>query len=142
MKSILTTALLLFTLQAFAQYGFDNPNRQMSTLGYQTTARGITHLASGPPNTVIQWRTAKDTSAYCWFDTMAAKMYNYDLISDTWQAVGVFEANSTPPATFTNGPATIDNRTAFWYNTASNGLYFYDRNLASWGLVSTGSGDN
>lgn len=114
----------------------------MSTLGYQTTARGIVHYASGPPNTVIEWRSAKDTSAYCWFDTLNNRMYNYDLLTDVWFTHGVFEANSTPPATFTNGPATIDNRLAFWYNTSSNGLNFYDRNTTSWGLVSTGSGDN
>ena len=142
MKQLFAALLVLFSFSAFGQYGLGNPNRQMSTLGYQTTARGIVHYASGPPNTVIEWRTAKDTAAYCWFDTLNNRLYNYDLLTDVWFTHGVFEASSTPPATFTNGPATIDNRLAFWYNTSSNGLNFYDRNTTSWGLVSTGSGDN
>lgn len=142
MKQLFAALLLLLSFSAFGQYGLGNPNRQMSTLGYQTTARGIVHYASGPPNTVIEWRTAKDTAAYCWFDTLNNRMYNYDLLTDVWFTHGVFEANSTPPATFTNGPATVDNRLAFWYNTSSSTLNFYDRNTTSWGLVSTGSGDN
>lgn len=132
--------MLLFSMPAIGQYGFDNPNRQMTILGYQTSARGIVHYASGPPNTVISWRTSKDTSAYMWVDTLTSRLYNYNHVSDTWQTVGVFEDASAPFATFSNGPATIDNRTAFWYNTSSQALYFYDRGGAAWALVGTGGG--
>ena len=143
MRHILTLLFALFALSAFGQYGFGNPNRQQQILGYQTSARGVIHYASGPPNTVITWRVSKDTAAYYWVDTLTSRMYNYNHVGDYWSTVGIFEAASAPPATFTNGPATIDNRTAFWYNTAAQALYFYDRTGASWGLVGAGgSGDN
>lgn len=140
MKQILIAAMLLIAGQACAQYGLGNPNRTMQTLGYQTTARGIIHYASGAPNTVITWRTSKDTSAYFWCDTLTSRLYNWNHTGNRWYSVGVFEAAPTPAATLTNGPATIDNRQAFWFNTGNNTLYFYDRTGAAWAAVGGGSG--
>ena len=139
-KILLAATLLIIATKALAQYGLDNPNRTMQTLGYQTTARGIIHYTSGPPNTLITWRATKDTSAYFWCDTMTSRLYNWNHTGNKWYSVGVFEAAPTPAATLASGPATIDNRQAFWLNTSNNTLYFYDRTGSAWAAVGGGSG--
>lgn len=141
MRHIITiAALLLLSIQAQAQYGLGNPNRTMQTLGYQTTARGIVHYASGLPNTVIRWRATKDTSAYLWCDTLTSRLYNWNHVANKWETMGVIEASSAPSATQTNGPATIDNRNAFWRSTANNDFHYYDRDLSAWTAFGSGSG--
>jgi hypothetical protein len=139
-KILLAATLLIIATKALAQYGLDNPNRTMQTLGYQTTARGIIHYTSGPPNTLITWRATKDTSAYFWCDTLTSRLYNWNHTGNKWYSVGVFEAAPTPAATLASGPATIDNRQAFWLNTSNNTLYFYDRTGSAWAAVGGGSG--
>ena len=141
MRHIITiAALLLLSISARAQYGLGNPNRTMQTLGYQTTARGIVHYASGLPNTTIRWRATKDTSAYLWCDTLTSRLYNWNHTANKWETMGIMEASSAPAATQTNGPATIDNRNAFWRSTSNNDFHYYDRDLSAWTAFGSGGG--
>ena len=140
MRYIISAALLLLSFSAFGQYGLGNPNRTMQILGYQTSARGIIHYASGTPNTVITWRATKDTAAYYWVDTLTSRMYNWNHVGNFWQTLGVIEAASAPPATQTNGPATIDNQNAFWRSTSNNDFHYYDRDLSTWTAFGAGGG--
>lgn len=137
-KLFIALLFALVSMPVFGQYGFGNPNRTLQALGYQTTARGIIHYASGLPNTIVRWRASKDTSAYMWCDTLTSRLYNWNHTANVWESVGVMEAGNPPAATQTNGPATIDNRNAFWRNTGTHQFYYYDRNTSAW--VTFGSG--
>lgn len=140
MKHIAIAAILLLSYSAFGQYGLGNPSRTMQILGYQTSARGIVHYASGLPNTVIRWRATKDTSAYLWCDTLTSRIYNWNHTANKWETMGVMEAASAPAATQINGPATIDNRNAFWRSTSNNDFHYYDRDLTAWTAFGSGGG--
>lgn len=140
MKKILFAFLFLIPTLAFGQFGLGNPNRTMTTLGTQTTARGIVYYAPTPPNTVITWRANRDTAAYMWVDTSTSRRYEWNHGGDFWATQGVISAASAPSATFTNGVVVIDNRDAFWRSTANNKFYFYDRTALTWAEFGSGGG--
>ena len=140
MKNIILFFLLTIPALAFGQFGLGNPNRTMTTLGVQTTARGIVYYAATPPNTVITWRVNRDTAAYMWVDTTTSRRYEWNHSGDYWATQGVISAASAPSATFTNGPAVVDNRDAFWRSTANNKFYFYDRTNLTWAEFGSGGG--
>lgn len=140
MKNIVLLFLLTIPALAFGQFGLGNPNRTMTTLGVQTTARGIVYYAATPPNTVITWRVNRDTAAYMWVDTTTSRRYEWNHSGDYWATQGVISAASAPSATFTNGPAVVDNRDAFWRSTANNKFYFYDRTNLTWAEFGSGGG--
>lgn len=140
MKNTLLIFSLLFPALAFGQFGLGNPNRTLTELGRQTTARGIIYYSSGLPNTVITYRAAKDTAAYSWVDTMTSTVYHWNHAGNYWMTTGIFPKATTPAATQTSGPATIDNRFGFWWNTANNKLYWYSRNTAAWVEFGSGGG--
>ena len=132
MKNALLALVLALPLPLMGQYGFGAPNRQMTTLGWGTTARGIIHYASGKPNTAITWRAVKDTAAYCWVDTLTSTMYNWNHAGNFWATFGVIASATPPAATISNGAAVIDNRDAIWRNTTTGVWAYYDRIGGSW----------
>ena len=140
MKNIFLVFLLTIPALAFGQFGLGNPNRTMTTLGVQTTARGIVYYSATPPNTVITWRVNRDTAAYMWVDTTTSRRYEWNHTGDYWATQGVISAASAPSATFANGPAVVDNRDAFWRSTANNKFYFYDRTNLTWAEFGSGGG--
>lgn len=140
MKNNILLFLLTIPALAFGQFGLGNPNRTMTTLGVQTTARGIVYYSATPPNTVITWRVNRDTAAYMWVDTTTSRRYEWNHVGDFWATQGVISAASAPSATFTNGPAVVDNRDAFWRSTANNKFYFYDRTNLTWAEFGSGGG--
>lgn len=140
MKKHLILLFLFAPVFAFAQFGLGNPNRTLTELGKQTTARGITYYASGLPNTSITWRVVKDTACYTWVDTLTSTTYTWNHAGNYWMTTGVFPKSTTPAATQTNGAATIDNRFGFWWNTTNAKLYWYDRNAVAWAEFGSGSG--
>lgn len=140
MKNIILVFLLTIPALAFGQFGLGNPNRTMTTLGVQTTARGIVYYAATPPNTVITWRVNRDTAAYMWVDTTTSRRYEWNHGGDFWVTQGVISAASAPSATFTNGAAVVDNRDAFWRSTTNNKFYFYDRTNLTWAEFGSGGG--
>lgn len=125
---------------AFSQFGLGNPNRTLTELGRQTTARGIVYYAPGPPNTVITWRVNRDTAAYMWVDTLTSRRYEWNHAGNFWATQGIVSGASAPAATTTNGPAVIDNRDALWRSTADNLFYFYDRTNLTWAAFGSGGG--
>ena len=140
MKKILSILLFLIPALAFGQFGLGNPNRTMTTLGVQTTARGIVYYAPNAPNTVITWRPNRDTSAYMWVDTTTSRRYEWNHGGDYWATQGVISAATAPAATFTNGAAVIDNRDAFWRSTTNNKFHYYDRTNLTWAEFGSGGG--
>lgn len=140
MKKILSILLFLIPALAFGQFGLGNPNRTMTTLGVQTTARGIVYYAPNAPNTVITWRPNRDTSAYMWVDTTTSRRYEWNHGGDYWATQGVISAATAPAATFTNGAAVIDNRDAFWRSTTNNKFHYYDRTNLTWAEFGSSGG--
>lgn len=140
MKNLFIAFVFLFPALAFGQFGLGSPNRTLTELGRQTTARGIVYYAPGPPNTVITWRVNRDTAAYMWVDTSTSRRYEWNHVGNFWVTQGVISGASNPPATFTNGPALIDNRDAFFRNTTDSLFYFYDYTNLTWAEFGSGGG--
>lgn len=140
MKNTLLILSFLFPALAFGQFGLGNPNRTLTELGRQTTARGIVYYASGPPNTVITYRPNRDTAAYMWVDTLTSRRYEWNHAGNFWATQGIVSGASAPAATQTNGPALIDNRDAFFRSTVDNLFYFYDRTNLTWAEFGSGGG--
>jgi hypothetical protein len=132
MKHIVFALCLLIPAFSFAQFGLGAPNRGLTELGRQTTARGLIYLGSGLPNTVVRWRVAKDTSCYTWIDTLTSLEYKWNHTGDYWATQGIISKSTPPLATQGNGPATIDNREALWRSTVNNVTHVYDRGQTAW----------